>query len=86
MSAAVLLAIYGTLTRIAPKPEDAYTKFCQQLKPTLSSHLLIHNHLLHLQSVYFFKDEFNSKISIGCSLIVEARLVSLRMPTKASKN
>ena len=52
MSAAVLLAIYGTLTRIAPKPEDAYTKLCQQLKPTLSSHLLTHNHLLHLQSVY----------------------------------
>ena len=36
--------------------------------------------------IYFFKDEFNLIISIGCSLNVEGRLVSLRMPTKASKN
>ena len=101
ISAAVLMAIYGILTRFASKTDDAYTSlfwaatvggsamlfllvfyfdlpkgsdwfwmgalclvgafghffidqsFYQQLKPPLSSHLLIYNYFLHLQSVFF---------------------------------
>ena len=134
ISAAVLMAIYGILTRFASKTDDAYTSLFWaatvggsamlfllvfHLDPPKGSdwfwmgalcvvgafgHFLLIKALSTVEAatiqpfaylqllfassigIFFFKDEFNFIIFIGCALIVGAGLVSFRIASKVSKN
>ena len=134
ISAAVLMAVYGILTRFASKTDDAYTSLFWaatvggaamlflllfHLEPPRGSdwlwmgtlcvvgafgHFLLIRALSTVEAatiqpfaylqllfassigIFFFKDEFNFIIFIGCALIVGAGLVSFRITSKVSKN
>lgn len=134
ISAAVLMAIYGILTRFASKTDDAYTSLFWAATVGGSAMLFLlvfyfdppkgsdwfwmgalcvvgaFGHFLLIKAlstveaatiqpfaylqllfassigIFFFKDEFNFIIFIGCALIVGAGLVSFRIASKVSKN
>ena len=134
ISAAVLMAIYGILTRFASKTDDSYTSLFWAATVGGSAMLFLlvfyfdlpkgsdwfwmgalcvvgaFGHFLLIKAlstveaatiqpfaylqllfassigIFFFNDEFNFIIFIGCALIVGAGLVSFRITSKVSKN
>ena len=134
ISAAVLMAIYGILTRFASKTDDAYTSLFWAATVGGSAMLFLlvfyfdlpkgsdwfwmgalcvvgaFGHFLLIKAlstveaatiqpfaylqllfassigIFFFQDEFNFIIFIGCALIVGAGLVSFRITSEVSKN
>ena len=134
ISAAVLMAIYGILTRFASKTDDAYTSLFWAATVGGSTMLFLlvfyfnppkgsdwfwmgalcvvgaFGHFLLIKAlstveaatiqpfaylqllfassigIFFFEDEFNLIIFIGCALIVGAGLVSFRITSKVSRN